>query len=95
MSIRSLQKIQNAVTHGEYDVTIHAVEEMAEDGLDIFDVESAIMNGQLTKTEIDDPRGERYTVIGTAVDRRTHVGIVGRFRETGIYLIITVDRTTE
>ena len=56
------RKSQNAVTHGEYDVTIHAVEEMAEDGLDIFDVESAIMNGQLTKTEIDGPRGERYTV---------------------------------
>jgi hypothetical protein len=54
-----------------------------------------LMRNSITKTEIDDPRGERYTVIGTAVDQRMNVGIVGRFKETGIYLIITVYRATE
>lgn len=95
MSARVLQKIQTAISTGEYDVTVHAVEEMAEDGLDIFDVECAILNGQVSKIETDDPRGTRYTIIGTARDERTHVGIVGRFKETGIFLIITVYAVNE
>ena len=64
MTSRLLQRIRDAITQGEYDVTIHAVEEMAEDGLDILDVESAVLNGEISKTESDDPRGTRYTIIG-------------------------------
>jgi len=95
MSARVLQRIQTAVVNGEYDVTIHAVEEMAEDGLDILDVESAIASGQLTKTETDDPRGARYTIVGTGTDEHTRVGVAGRLKETGIFLIITVYAVTE
>ena len=95
MSARLLQRIQTAIVQGEYDVTVHAVEEMAEDGLDIFDVEAAIASGQVTKTETDDPRGARYTIVGTAVDERTRVGVVGRFKETGIFLIVTAYIVTE
>jgi len=94
MSMRLLQRIQDTILHGDYDVTIHAVEEMAEDGLDIFDIESAILNGNLTKTESDDPRGEKHTITGTAVNEQTRVGVVGRFKETGIFLIIPVYATT-
>jgi len=36
------------------------MEEMAEEHLDIFDVESAVLTGELTRTEKDDPRGTRY-----------------------------------
>lgn len=89
MTGRLLQRIQDAVTRGEYDLTFHAVEEMAEDDLDIYDVEAAIMNGSLAKVETDDLRGPRYTVAGTGVDGHTVVGVVGRFKETGVYLIIT------
>ena len=92
---RRLLKIRGAVVSGEYDLTRHAVDEMAEDGLGLFDVESAILNGEITKTETDDPRGPRYTIIGLAEDRKTEVGVVGRFTETGIYLIVTVYEITE
>lgn len=60
MTSRLLQRVRDAITQGEYDVTIHAVEEMAEDGLD---VESAVLNGEISKTESDDPRETRYTII--------------------------------
>jgi len=89
MVSHTLHSIQDAISHGEYDVTVHAVEEMAEDGLDIFDIECALMGGDLTKTETDDPRGTKYTIVGKAVDGRTRVGVIGRFKETGIFLIIT------
>ena len=81
--------------NGEYDLTRHAVDEMAEDRLSILDIENAILSGEITKTETDDPRGLRYTIAGLAEDQKTEVGVVGRFTETGIYLIITVYEVTE
>jgi uncharacterized protein DUF4258 len=60
-------------------MTIHAAEEMAEDNLDIFDIEEAILNGQIVDRTKRDPRGTKYTVEGLALDGETPVGIVGRF----------------
>lgn len=68
---------------------------MAENALDIVDVETAILNGRLVKTERDDPRGTRYTVHGVGADGLTPVGTAGRFTGTGRYLIITVYEITE
>ncbi|MGH2352833.1 MAG: DUF4258 domain-containing protein [Chloroflexota bacterium] len=90
MTRRPLQSIRDAIISGEYDLTRQAVDEMAEDGLLLADVESAILTGEIKKVETDDPRGPRYTVVGLSEARKTEVGVVGRFTETGVYLIITV-----
>jgi hypothetical protein len=95
MPRRVLERIRDAVRSGKYDVTKHAVDEMAEDGLDIADVEAAILNGKLVKTEKDDPRGTRYTLHGVAADGLTPAGSAGRFTETGRYLIITAYEVTD
>ena len=95
MPRRILDQIRAAIRNAVYDMTVHVVEEMAEDDLDLIDVETAILNGRLIKTEKDDPRGTRYTVHGTGADGTTPVGTVGRFTETGRYLIITVYKVTE
>jgi hypothetical protein len=87
---RTLRRIQYAIINGEYDLTRHAVDEMAEDRLGILDVENAILSGEITRMEVDDPRGPRYTVVGLAERQKREMGVVGRFTETGIYLIITV-----
>ena len=71
-------------------MTVHALEEMAEDDLDIFDIEEAVLNGRVVRTNKDDPRGTRYTVEGMASDEEKLVGIVGRFHGTSQFLIITV-----
>lgn len=89
-----LGRIQNAIRRSDYDVTFHASEEMAEDELDIYDVEAAIFSGDLVETERDE-RGEKYTVVGRSADGKVEVGVVGRFKETGIFLIITVFEVTE
>jgi hypothetical protein len=75
-------------------MTYHAVEEMAEDNLGIFDVESAVLSGKIIKREKDDPRGTKYVIKGIGIDQSTPVGVVGRFKETEIFLIITVYRIT-
>ena len=95
MARQALVRIRAVVKHGAYDMTQHASEEMAEDELDIVDVETSISNGKLVKSEKDDPRGTRYTVYGVGPDRKTQIGTVGRFTETGRYLIITVYKVTE
>ena len=71
-------------------MTAHAIEEMAEDGLDIIDMENAVLHGQITRIERDDPRGTTYVIEGRAADQRTPVGVVGRFTGTGRYVIITI-----
>ena len=95
MPRRILDQIQAAISNGAYDMTAHAVAEMAEDALDLMDVETAILNGKLIKTDKSDPRGERYGIHGIGTDGATSVGVVGRFTETGRYLIITVYEVTE
>lgn len=90
-----IARIRDSVRLRQYDMTSHAMEEMAEDNLDITDVEQAILNGQIARIEKDDPRGTRYVVAGTGADGYTPVGTVGRFTETGRYLIVTVYEITE
>lgn len=75
-------------------MTYHAVEEMAEDKLRIFDVKSAILNGKIIKREKDDPRGVKYVIEGVGANQTTLIGVVGRFKETGVFLIITVYEIT-
>jgi hypothetical protein len=70
-------------------MTVHAMEEMAEDDLDVLDVEQAVLNGQVVRRERDDPRGTKYVIEGLAADGETSVGIVGRFQGRERYLIIT------
>lgn len=96
MPKRILEKIRRAVEAGAYDMTVHAMDEMAEDDLGIHDVENAIISGKIAAVEKDDVRGTRYALQGPACDGETMVGVVGRFKETGTFLIITVyERTGE
>ncbi|MGR3177286.1 MAG: DUF4258 domain-containing protein [Candidatus Anammoxibacter sp.] len=94
MPLKIINKIRDAVITGNYDITYHGIEEMAEDNFTILDVESAILNGIITKREKDDPRGVKYVIEGTGTDQITPIGVVGRFKETGIFLIITAYEIT-
>jgi hypothetical protein len=67
---------------------------MAEDQLDLVDVETAILNGRVVRVQRNDPCGRRYTIYGLGADGITPVGTVGRFTETGRYLILTVFEVT-
>ena len=91
---RIIAKIRNAIRTKNYDMTHHAIEEMAEDELGIFDVENAVLSGNIIKREKDDPLGTKYIIKGVGTDKFTLIGIVGRFKETGVFLIITVYKIT-
>ncbi len=67
----------------------------AEDNLDILDVEQAILSGRVTRIERGKLEKPKYVIEGLAVDQDTLMGVVGRFTETGRYLIITVYEITD
>jgi hypothetical protein len=52
MTKRILEEIRRLVREGKYDLTFHAMEEMAEDYLDIIDVEAAVRSGSLAQNRI-------------------------------------------
>lgn len=85
-----IERIRQNVRLKQYDMTVHAVEEMAEDGLDIGDMEHAVLAGRVVRVERDDPRGNKHVIEGMAADGVTRVGVVGRFTGGGRYLIITI-----
>ena len=85
-----IERIREKVRLRHYDMTVHAVEEMAEDGLDIVDMEHAVLAGRVVRIERDDPRGNKHMIEGMAAGGVTPVGVVGRFTGGGRYLIITI-----
>ena len=95
MSRKRLGQIRDKIRLREYDMSAHATEQMAEDDLDILDVEQAVLNGQISRIEKDDPRGTKYVIEGTGMDQMTPVGVVGRFTGADRFLIITVYEATE
>ena len=90
MDSRELERIRNAIMDCRYTLSEHAYDEMGEDNLDVLDVESAILTGDIDQVLTMDPRGTRYVVIGNATDQVTPVGVVVRFVEHDQLLIITV-----
>ena len=63
---------------------------MDDDNLDVLDVESAILTGEVDQVLTKDPRGTRYVMIGKATDQATPVGVVVRFVEGDRLLVLTV-----
>jgi len=95
VSRKDIDRIREKIRLRQYDMSAHAMEEMAEDLLSILDVEEAVLSGQIIRVEKDDPRGTKYVLVGTALNQQTPVGVVGRFASNGRYLIVTVYEVTE
>jgi hypothetical protein len=53
-----LQEIQEKVQSQEYVLTLHAEDEMVQDGLTSFDVENALLTGEIVRRQRDSYRGE-------------------------------------
>ncbi len=85
-----IERIRQRIRARQYDMTAHAAEEMAEDNLDIDDVEHAVLMGRVVQIQKDDPRGNKFVIEGTDTGGETSVGVVGRFLHDDRYLIVTV-----
>jgi hypothetical protein len=72
-------------------MTVHAVEEMHEDELTIFDVESALLTGVIVERQRDSDTGDwKYLARGRSLDEDAVVIVVCRFGPTRKLVIITI-----
>ena len=72
-------------------MTLHADEEMDEDGLSIFDVENALLAGRIVERQVDRQSKEhKYLVEGRTADNTADLIIVVKFGLGGELVIVTV-----
>ena len=77
---RILERIRALVKRGEYVVSIHAENELADDGLTDEDLEAAILNGRIVRRERDRIGRSKYVIEGTALNGRGLTAVLSLFR---------------
>lgn len=88
---RILKQMRDKVRLRQYVMTVHAEEEMDEDGLSIFDVESGILTGVIIERQRDRSKQEwKYLVQGETVDGNRVIVVVNKFGYAGKLVILTV-----
>ncbi len=86
--METIRRIRQQIIKRDYYISVHAEEEMLDDGLERADVEHAILKGQIEKKLTEDIRGTRYRIEGPSMDGRV-IHIVCRFKLSGNLIIIT------
>ena len=87
---RILKRMREKVRNRQYVMTMHAEEQMDEDGLTIFDVEHTILAGKIVERQKDQETGEwKYLVQGQSV-LGSEIVVVAKLSFTGKLVIITV-----
>jgi len=87
-----LQHIQARVRALAYVMTVHADEEMDDDGLGIFDIEQVILTGQVIERQRDrQTRDWKYLIHGQTHDA-LDVIVVTKISPTDTVVIVTVYR---
>lgn len=86
------QQMRDRVRRRQYIVTLHAEEEMDDDGLSMFDVEHALLMGSIEERQRDATTGEwKYCLVGTTLDER-RMRVITKLSVTGTLVIIGVRR---
>lgn len=84
-----LNRIRERVQARQYIVTLHAAEEMDDDGFSMFDVEHAVLTGSVRERQKDRDTGEsKYRLVGHALDNR-RIEVIAKLSMTGKLVIIT------
>ena len=86
---RILERFRSGIRKRRYVVTLHALDEMDEDALSVFDVERAILTGEIIERQRDQAMREwKYVVRGNAVDGR-QIMVVSKLGSTDKLVVIT------
>jgi len=87
---RILKRMREKVRKRQYVMTLHAEEEMNDDGLTIYDVERGILTGEILERQKDRVTAEwKYRIRGETVDGG-EVEVIAKLSPTGKLVIITV-----
>jgi len=90
MHERILHRLKECVREKNYVVTLHADEEIADEGLSILDVERAILSGRIIERQKEASTAEwKYLVSGPTREDKT-ITVVTKLGPTGKVILITV-----
>ena len=85
-----LRQMQDRIRARQYVMTLHAEEEMNDDGLTIYDVERGILTGTITERQTDLDTDElKYLIEGRTISGFP-ITVVGKLSVTNKLVIITV-----
>jgi hypothetical protein len=85
-----LKRMRERIRTRQYVMTLHAEEEMNDDGLTIYDIERGILTGEILERQKDRVTAERkYRIRGETIDGG-EVEVVAKLSPTGKLVIITV-----
>ena len=73
--------------HERYALSLHAEQEMQEDSFTETDIEEAILNGEIIRTQKDKLGRKVFTVEGTT-DSFRKIRVICRFSDSGQFVII-------
>lgn len=90
MKTMDIAWIKGQIRNNDYFWTLHADEERRNDGLEILDVETAILEGEILEQYPQDPRGPSCLIAGKTGEIPVHV-VCGK-NKAGSLVIITVYR---
>lgn len=86
---RILERFRSRIRERQYVVTLHALDEIDEDTLSVFDVEKVILTGEIIERQRDQRTREwKYLVRGNALDGR-HMVVVAKLGLTDKLIVIT------
>ena len=87
---RILRRMEARIRRRQYVMTLHADEEMGEDGLSVYDVERGTLSGVILERQHDRLSGEsKYRLRGQTV-AGGRVEVVAKIGPTNLLVIITV-----
>lgn len=87
---RILKRFRERMRAAQFVVTLHAVEELEDEGFSVMDVEQAILTGRITGRQKDADTGEwKYLISGGSLSQ-DEVVVVAKLSPTDKLVIITV-----
>lgn len=87
---RILKRMREKIRKQQYVMTLHAEEEMNDDGLTIYDVERGILTGEILERQKERVTSEwKYRIKGETVEGG-EVEVITKMSPTGKVVIITV-----
>lgn len=79
---RILKRLRELVRTKQYVMTLHAEEEMDEDGLSIFDIENCLLSGEIVERQKDQATAEwKYLVHGGTLGENEQIVVVTKLEQ--------------
>ena len=85
-----LKKLREKIRLRQFVMSLHAVDEMEDDQLSVFDIEHCILSGDIVERQKDKDTNEwKYLINGNSLSNES-VEVVAKLSITGKLIIITV-----